>query len=337
MNSLKKYIFYSLILTLILFQSATHGFGSKTIQIGPNPQNDLSHEEAHKNFPHIRPDQTGFILYDLSNNRVVAAHNRNQLFIPASTTKILTVAASLHLLGPEHQFKTILSRSGSIHQGVLKGNLYLTGGGDPDLGINDLLQMIREMKQKGIRKVDGKFIFDNSRYEESHEIDEIMDDEAAYNTGISALSLGTNNLIAFWKKSSYRGPTNFFLIPSLSMNEVRNKKYKKKENIESEYIGENNREIWMLSPRNANSGLKFLPVKNPSLFTAQVFKKLSEIEGISLPQPEKGRTPWHSFSIHQVKSRTVLEISRTILATSNNTMTENLLLSLAAERGIQNP
>jgi len=52
---------------------------------------------------------------------------------PASTMKVLTTISALDLLGPQYQWRTNLFTDGPIDKGVLKGNIYLQGTGDPKL------------------------------------------------------------------------------------------------------------------------------------------------------------------------------------------------------------
>jgi len=62
----------------------------------------------------------------------VAADTR---LTPASTLKLLTTAAALETFGPLHRFKTELyAEQLPDENGVLHGNLYVRGGGDPTLG-----------------------------------------------------------------------------------------------------------------------------------------------------------------------------------------------------------
>ena len=63
---------------------------------------------------------------DLTSGKVLYAQRAGSPFIPASSTKLLTAAAALSLLGPEHVFRTEVVRSGA-------GRLVLVGGGDPYL------------------------------------------------------------------------------------------------------------------------------------------------------------------------------------------------------------
>ena len=48
--------------------------------------------------------------------------------------KTVTTATALQLLGDDFQFETVLEYDGQVTDGVLSGNLYIRGGGDPTLG-----------------------------------------------------------------------------------------------------------------------------------------------------------------------------------------------------------
>ena len=53
---------------------------------------------------------------------------------PASTMKLVTTYSALHLLGPAFTFRTeVLSEAPLIGE-VLRGDLYVRGGGDPEAG-----------------------------------------------------------------------------------------------------------------------------------------------------------------------------------------------------------
>jgi D-alanyl-D-alanine carboxypeptidase/D-alanyl-D-alanine-endopeptidase (penicillin-binding protein 4) len=75
----------------------------------------------------------GLEVRDVATGRVLMAHQPDQLFVPGSTTKVVTMATALHRLGPDHRFRTRVVRTGPIVGGVVQGDLVLVAAGDPNL------------------------------------------------------------------------------------------------------------------------------------------------------------------------------------------------------------
>ena len=67
----------------------------------------------------------------------VAEYNSRTRMMPASNVKVFTTGLALNELGADYRFRTRLAYSGSIEDGVLKGDLYIVGGGDPTIGARD--------------------------------------------------------------------------------------------------------------------------------------------------------------------------------------------------------
>ncbi|MDH4581449.1 D-alanyl-D-alanine carboxypeptidase/D-alanyl-D-alanine-endopeptidase [Pseudomonas sp. BN415] len=83
---------------------------------------------------------------------------------PASTMKLITTYAALELLGPTYQWKTEFYADGPLKNGVLNGNLYLKGGGDPKLNMEKLWLMMRDLRANGVRQVTGDLVLDRSYF-----------------------------------------------------------------------------------------------------------------------------------------------------------------------------
>src|SRR6266436_6083345 len=84
--------------------------------------------------PEFARSNFGIEFYDLESGKVVYALNSEKLFVPASTTKLLTEGTVLAKLGPDYRFHTLIYRTGPIDKhGTLKGNLILVASGDPNL------------------------------------------------------------------------------------------------------------------------------------------------------------------------------------------------------------
>ena len=99
----------------------------------------------------------------------LAAYNADKRMVPASNVKVITAGTALHLLGADYRFQTDLAYSGRIVDGVLQGNLYILGGGDPttaskyDCAI-PMEQLFAQWKKlledAGIRSIDGTIVGD---------------------------------------------------------------------------------------------------------------------------------------------------------------------------------
>jgi len=115
----------------------------------------------------------GIALIDLETGKLVGSHQRETILIPASVMKIFSTSAALDQLGPDYRFKTVLSYSGSIENGTLKGDLIVKGQGDPTLGsskINNgsldqlLAEIVKAIKALSITNIEGRIIVDGSFY-----------------------------------------------------------------------------------------------------------------------------------------------------------------------------
>ncbi|GAB1416519.1 D-alanyl-D-alanine carboxypeptidase/D-alanyl-D-alanine-endopeptidase [Paludibacter sp.] len=109
---------------------------------------------------------------DLKTGKEVASYRSNNLTVPASTLKVVTTATALEIFGPEYRYETVLSYDGKIDaNGVLNGNLYITGCGDPTLGSSKLgdryflNKWVDAIKSAGITKINGRIIADESRFD----------------------------------------------------------------------------------------------------------------------------------------------------------------------------
>lgn len=83
---------------------------------------------------------------------------------PASAMKLVTALAALDTLGPAFRWRTAMLADGRPENGELKGNLYLQGGGDPNLGWERLGAMLRTLRASGIVSITGDLVLDRSLF-----------------------------------------------------------------------------------------------------------------------------------------------------------------------------
>ena len=85
--------------------------------------------------------------------------------VPASGQKLLTSIAALEAFGPTHRFPTIAAAaSRPSASGVVRGDLWLIGGGDPELGATRLAALAEELADAGLRRVAGSVVGDTSTF-----------------------------------------------------------------------------------------------------------------------------------------------------------------------------
>lgn len=84
---------------------------------------------------HLQTAHVGWLFVDLATGEVVQERDAGKLFVPASTTKLFSVAAALDALGADYRFRTPVVRRGMLHDsGELEGDLILVASGDLTLG-----------------------------------------------------------------------------------------------------------------------------------------------------------------------------------------------------------
>ena len=98
--------------------------------------------------------------------------NADKLMMPASNMKILTLAAAADALGWDARMTTTLEASGRIEAGVLRGDLFVRGGGDPTINTRDGLgqavfsEWANALKGAGITSIPGRIIGDDQAFDD---------------------------------------------------------------------------------------------------------------------------------------------------------------------------
>ncbi|KWT75013.1 D-alanyl-D-alanine carboxypeptidase/D-alanyl-D-alanine endopeptidase [Candidatus Magnetominusculus xianensis] len=113
--------------------------------------------------PALSQSHVGIKVVSLKTGEVLYTRGNKLLFHPASTLKLFTTSAALTRLGAGFRFKTTVSAdSPDIAEGTLHANLYLKGFADPLLTTDDLSWMAVELKARGIERVTGDLVCDET-------------------------------------------------------------------------------------------------------------------------------------------------------------------------------
>lgn len=152
-------------ITIILIALSFQSFAQNKIQNLEKAFNNLLSDEQAKHA------LLSLCVLDANSGKTLFAKNEQIGLATASTLKTITAATAFSILGKDFQFQTTLAYTGNItSDGTLKGNLVITGSGDPTLGSwryqnkeNAVLtQWVAAIKAAGIKKIEGSIIGDDS-------------------------------------------------------------------------------------------------------------------------------------------------------------------------------
>jgi D-alanyl-D-alanine carboxypeptidase/D-alanyl-D-alanine-endopeptidase (penicillin-binding protein 4) len=119
----------------------------------------------------------GLRVFNLRSRKNVCTLNSTARRSLASNTKLFTTATVLDRFDRDHTFKTRVFAAGKVENGVLNGNLFLKGGGDPSFGTSAFLnaylagegtsvdRLALQIKRKGIRRVTGRIFADDTIFD----------------------------------------------------------------------------------------------------------------------------------------------------------------------------
>lgn len=244
----------------------------------------------------------GYLVVDADTGETVAARHPDTTYPPASTAKVPTMIAALDVLGPTHRFSTSVMAHGVLKAGVITGDLILTGNGDPLLAAGDLKALAVRLRDFGVTRVDGRFLYE-SALPQFPLIEPAQPIDAPYNQGVGGLSIDFNRVTV-----TTRPDRETWVTP---------------------------REAATVVPETENSPLsaREVPVRDPARLAALMLLRFAGDEGITLPDPEEGRPPPGAVTLAQIQSQSLVEIARAGLEYSNNMVAESLGLATAQRLG----
>lgn len=136
------------------------------------------------------------VVQEAGSGHTVLSHQARQPVNPASLVKLVTTYAALDLLGPAWTWTTAVGWNATLRDGVLDGDLFLKGGGDPKLVAERLWQGLRRLQQAGVREIRGDIVLDRSAFAPSEGSAADFDGDAsrAYNVQPDALLINFHAL-----------------------------------------------------------------------------------------------------------------------------------------------
>jgi D-alanyl-D-alanine carboxypeptidase/D-alanyl-D-alanine-endopeptidase (penicillin-binding protein 4) len=268
-------------------------------------------------------------------------HNAQQAMNPASTMKLLTTYAALELLGPAYTWKTSALIEAHPLNGILEGNLYLRGSGDPRLALEQFWLLLHQLRARGVREIQGDLVLDRSAFSLPPHNPADFDNEPLrpYNVGPDALLINLRSLRLTLRPEPLEKTVTLIaetpsddlrLINHLKLGDESCGDWREKFRVNADG---NNIELLGNFPASCGEKALHLAPWPADAQVEQLFRPLwQELGGNLRGRVRAGLTPAGARPLAVQESPALGEVVREINKYSNNVMARQLFLTLDSER-----
>lgn len=286
------------------------------------------------------------LVQEADGNRPALQLNPRQAFNPASVMKLLTTFAGLEILGPAHTWKTEAYVAGPMAGGTLAGDLHLKGSGDPRLTQEQVWMLLRQLRGRGLREIQGDLVLDRSRFDTRGQDDFRFDGQGLrpYNVGPDALLTAFKSLRLTLTPDPAGGrvavisdplPSNLTLENRLTLGDGPCRDLRQMVRPQFHPEGDGGRLVLAgyLATACGEQNWQVAPMQAAPFTYGLVRQLWQELGGTLAGTWRDGPTPDGMTPLASVESPPLAELIRDINKWSNNAMARQLFLSLGARNG----
>lgn len=266
-------------------------------------------------------------------------YNANHAMNPASVMKLVTTYAGLDILGPAHTWQTRIYSLTQPIDGVLHGDLYIKGGGDPRLTFEHFWLLLRQLRASGLREIQGRLLLDRSAFGMQSVVAAPFDDQPMrpYNVTPDALLLNWKSirvqLAVGEDKVRVQAeplPANLFLIAQVTPTEGECGDWRSR--LRTDVSAHQDRYHLVITgtyPKSCGTQTWHLGVLDHPHYVYGMFRELWEgLGGRISGDLGEARVPEGAEQLASIESPPLGEVIRDINKFSNNVMARQLFLSL---------
>jgi D-alanyl-D-alanine carboxypeptidase/D-alanyl-D-alanine-endopeptidase (penicillin-binding protein 4) len=303
--------------------------------------------------PALERSYWGVLVKSLKSDDTLYALNPRKLLMPASSMKIVTLAAAADRLGWEYTYTTRFFSLGQVDNGVLDGDVLVVGGGDPSLGTSDgsagraFDSCANRLKALGVRTILGRIIGDDNAFDDEGlgfgwSWDDLPDDYAA---GVSALQFNENTARVTVTAGPRAGDVAGVAIepPGTGLtidNRLRTGVEGSNLSIDAKRLPGSPRLELRGSIPLGSAATRIVSVDNPTLFLVKAFRDALIARGIDVRGPavdadELPDPPAHDRPVELIAHRSppLSTLAVRLMKASQNLYAETLLKTIGADMG----
>ena len=286
-----------------------------------------------------RENGVSVYVQDVNSPKPLLAYQDSTARVPASVMKLITSYAALGILGPNYRWPLDVFTRGQIKNGTLQGDLIIKGYGSPEFKTADLRKVLKGIRQKGIRNISGRVVFDNSYFNAPRQSAGSFDGRALshYNAKPDAL-LFNERLSSFHVSARGKRVKVTTSTPAANLkivNRIRKTRRGCRPRMRVTHRG--SQTIVSFSGRfsrrcGTRTYTKVVSAPANMIFGAMKTYWKRDVGGNFNARFAMGHVPAGSRLLLKSYSRTLAQILPTIDKDSNNVMARQLLLTIGAKR-----
>ncbi|MGA2550088.1 MAG: D-alanyl-D-alanine carboxypeptidase/D-alanyl-D-alanine-endopeptidase [Burkholderiaceae bacterium] len=288
----------------------------------------------------IPPSAASFFVEDVDGQPPLLAQNADKPMNPASTMKLVTTYTALEVLGPTFTWKTRVSVDAPPSAGVLPGNLYIKGSGDPDLVVERFWLMLDELRARGVREIRGDVVIDRSLFEPQDIDPGAFDNEPyrPYNVTPDAFLVNFKAVDLGFLPDEQQHTIRVIAQPRMAGQQIAPVRYL--EGGCGDWQAKLNADLSDPDRLNFVGGFPgacgerhmALGLYSHARYASALFQSLwKELGGTISGTVRDGAVPAAAQLYYEYESPTLAEVIRQINKNSNNVMAKELYLDLSAE------
>ena len=278
-----------------------------------------------------------FAVFDAADGRLLEARDGRRGQPPASSLKAVTAAYAHDRLGADHRFVTRLLGRGAARDGILRGDLLLAGGGDPTLDTPRLARLAAALGERGVRGVEGRLTTHSGALPFVAKVDPDQADHLGYNPAVSGLNLNFNRVHFSWERTGGRYLVSLDAragdyAPAITSARMRIEPrrlpvytYRQADGVDEWTVARD-----ALGP----AGSRWLPVRNPPRYAADVMGALARSSGVAMPIGGEVEAA-EGEELARVASAPLLDVTAEMLRYSTNLTAEALGLAASGGAGLE--
>ena len=265
-----------------------------------------------------------YSLVDLSSKKVMANKNQNSPMVLASVSKIFSSFYVLNHLDPKKTISTQIyaSKNAKIEKNNLIGDLIIQGNGNPFMTAQNLIDLIYQIKAKGIEKVSGRFIIHINDFWSTSRLSKLGLEDQADNTAMGPFNVEFNRF-------SVERSSNLTL-PNMKYLRITEKKLNA-PGLKYKSIKDGDHEHWQKNINEKHGFFEDLPVKDSLLFSGSFFHNLASQHGLILNKPEVAQDIETGQLLARQESLPIYRLVELGIEYSNNLIAEMLLQQVHSE------